>query len=99
MGPLVRCFSPHRSRVLRANSLPPDVIYELDGAPLRVEADRNMTLLGYGDGAIITRGLTSGRHIEVLDARLELCNIRLEGGQARVRICKRPRPRQIVSIW
>ena len=56
-----------------------------------------MTLLGYGDGAIITRGLTSGRHIEVLGARLELCNIRLEGGQATVRISKRPRPRQLAS--
>ena len=81
------------SHVLPADPLPPGVSYELEGAPLRVEAGRNLTLVGGGDGATITRGLSSGRLMEVVGARLELRNLRLEGGQAQV--CQRPslRPR------
>ena len=51
-----------------------------------MEADHNLTLVGDGEGATITRSLTSGRLVEVLGARLELRNVRLEGGQATVRL-------------
>ena len=66
---------------------PPGVDYTLDGAPLRVEAGGNLTIVGAGDGAAITRGQTSGRLIEVLNARLELRNVYLKGGRAEVRKC------------
>ena len=65
------------------------VAYMLEGAALQVKTDRNVTIVGDGDGAIITRGQTSGRLIEVQGAWLELRNVRLENGQAQV--CLRPR--------
>ena len=66
---------------------PPGVDYTLDGAPLRVEGGHNLTIVGAGDGATITRGQTSGRLLEVHSARLELRNVHLEGGRAQVRHC------------
>ena len=51
-----------------------------------MEADHNLTLVGDGEGATITRSLTGGGLVEVLGARLELRNVRLEGGQATVRL-------------
>ena len=68
-------------------------IYVLEGAPLQVPIGRNLTIVGDGKGAVITRGQTSGRLIEVLSGRLELYNVHLEGGRAQVRYC-RPRAAQ-----
>ena len=59
--------------------------YALDGAPLIVKPGCNVSLVGGGDGVTITRGRTPGRLFEVRGARLELHNLRLEGGQAQVR--------------
>ena len=93
---LPHCLLGHRalqgasaelSGALAACPPPPGVDYTLNGAPLRVEAGRNLTIVGAGDGATITRGQTSGRLIEVLSARLELRNVHLEGGIAQVRHC------------
>ena len=72
------------SRVFPADPLPPGVAYALEGDALQVEAGRNVTLVGGGDGAIITRGRTSGQLMKVVGARLELHNLNLEGGQAEV---------------
>ena len=87
---LPHCLLGHRalqgiSGALAACPPPPGVDYTLNGASLRVEAGRNLTIVGAGYGATITRGQTSGRLIEVLSARLELRNVYLEGGRAQVR--------------
>ena len=68
-----------------AHALLPGAAYALDGASLSVKPGCNVSLTGGGDGVTITRGRTSGRLFEVRGARLELRNLRLEGGQAQVR--------------
>ena len=78
---------------LRRNPRSAGESYVLEGAPLQVPIGRNLTIVGDGKGAVITRGQTSGRLIEVLSGRLELYNVHLEGGRAQVRYC-RPRAAQ-----
>ena len=74
------------------------VAYMLEGAALQVKTDRNVTIVGDGDGAIITRGQTNGRLIEVQGAWLELRNVRLENGRAQVRLRLRPRRQRLTPL-